>query len=553
VPAKRGARSNTLKRSAIFFDRSRILAPDNNLPVTIVLFRNMKEFRPYSPNEATAAYYTGDNSRDYIVMSGAAEDDRPIAVHEFMHLLVRRGNLTWPIWLNEGVAELYSTLKPHANTVAVGIIPTGRAISLQLEKWMPLERLLNVARDSPEYNTKQHAGAFYAQSWLLTHMLAISDDYRPGFPKFLRMMTEGRSAEGAFSSVYNKPISAVEKDLKDYFRTSSIKVALFPTQLRKIQVGQPGRADPVLAQLHLARVLASVNLVQEASSRLKQLAAANSDRWEVQDALGQIAWRTGAFAEATGALRKAVALKPPAWHVYYDYARLASSDQGEGAAVLAALREVLRLNPTHLEAKLLAGEQMYRMRQYREAIEHYKTIKSVTPALAGCLFIGMAWAHLGTEQLEDARSAALSADKYAREDRDKQDVARILDYLNRRKDATNLAVSAAAVDDTAPVFRRQAPPARDGVSAFEVKRMPNSVRGTLKQVDCDANGARLTVVSAEKTIHLLISDRPQSPSAISQEVPSILPVARRRRPSRLPLSIWTSPMKKPARSGKSGQ
>ncbi|MGH9630146.1 MAG: tetratricopeptide repeat protein, partial [Bryobacteraceae bacterium] len=276
--------------------------------------------------------------------------------------------------------------------------------------------------------------------------------------------------------------------------------------LRKVETGQPGAADPVLVELHLARILASVNHIEESSSRLKQLAAENPDRWEVQDALGQIAWRRGSLEEAKDAMRKAVGLKPPAWNVYYDYARLAFSDEGEGAAVLAALGEVVRLNPTHLEARLLTGEQMYRMKQYREAIDHYKAIKSVTPAFAARLFVGLAWANLGAEQLEDARLAVLSAVKYVRDDRSKQDVDRILDYLNRRREAEKAATAAASLDSTAPSTRRSVAPAPDEVRTIEAKPILSSVRGVLKHVDCDVNSAKLTVASAGKTIQLLISD-----------------------------------------------
>ena len=75
------------------------------------------------------------------------------------------------------------------------------------------------------------------------------------------------------------------------------------------------------------------------------------------------------------------------------------------------LREAVRLNPTHLEAKILTAEQLYRMKQYGDALVQYKAVKSVTPDLAVRLFLGMAWAHLGAEQYAEARLAGLAAHK----------------------------------------------------------------------------------------------------------------------------------------------
>ena len=60
-------------------------------------------------------------------MSGFAEQNKATAVHEYTHLLIRHMELKLPVWLNEGIAEVYSTLRPLAGKVAVGNVPEGRA------------------------------------------------------------------------------------------------------------------------------------------------------------------------------------------------------------------------------------------------------------------------------------------------------------------------------------------------------------------------------------------------------------------------------------------
>ena len=79
-----------------FFTRVRSQDTTNHPPVTIVVFRNLKEFKPYTLNEGAAAYFIGDQSSDFIVMSGFDEEHKATAVHEYMHLLVRHMELKLP-------------------------------------------------------------------------------------------------------------------------------------------------------------------------------------------------------------------------------------------------------------------------------------------------------------------------------------------------------------------------------------------------------------------------------------------------------------------------
>src|SRR5271167_800621 len=62
-----------------FFMRVKSQTVTTRLPVTIVGFRNEKDYKPYSPNEAAAAFYSGDEQRDYIVMGSLAGERTPEA------------------------------------------------------------------------------------------------------------------------------------------------------------------------------------------------------------------------------------------------------------------------------------------------------------------------------------------------------------------------------------------------------------------------------------------------------------------------------------------
>ncbi len=98
--------------------------------VRIVAINSMKEYEPYRLNEVSVAYYLPTAGHDYIVMSHTGAETFPIAVHEYVHLVVRRSKLNFPPWLNEGTAELYSTLRPMGDKILVGSLIPGRHAAL---------------------------------------------------------------------------------------------------------------------------------------------------------------------------------------------------------------------------------------------------------------------------------------------------------------------------------------------------------------------------------------------------------------------------------------
>jgi hypothetical protein len=100
------------------------------VPIYIIAFGSEKEYLPFRPNEFAAAFYHGGAERDYIVLSHSSSETFPVATHEYVHLVVQHAGLNFPPWLNEGTAELYSTLKPLGDKVIVGNLIPGRLQAL---------------------------------------------------------------------------------------------------------------------------------------------------------------------------------------------------------------------------------------------------------------------------------------------------------------------------------------------------------------------------------------------------------------------------------------
>jgi hypothetical protein len=136
-----------------------------------------------------------------------------------------------PIWLNEGLADLYSSLELHGQQAMVGRPLESRVMTLSQQQWMDWNALFAVRYDSPFYNEKDKMSIFYAQSWALTHMLAMSPAYMPGFSSFLLAVANGLSTPEALQKVYGKTVLETGKDVAAYVRQTSLRAALFNVTL----------------------------------------------------------------------------------------------------------------------------------------------------------------------------------------------------------------------------------------------------------------------------------------------------------------------------------
>ena len=111
------------ERTRSFFQQAMQLEESNSKPVRIVLFRSKKEYSPYRPGEVADAYYLSTRDADLIVLVAGSE--LSVAIHEYVHLLVRHSGLRLPLWINEGLADLYSSLRQVGGRVVVGHGPSG--------------------------------------------------------------------------------------------------------------------------------------------------------------------------------------------------------------------------------------------------------------------------------------------------------------------------------------------------------------------------------------------------------------------------------------------
>lgn len=489
-----------------FFQQTLGASDSRKQPVRIVVFGSKKEYEPYRINEFAVAYYLGGAERDYIVLSQAGSETFPVAVHEYAHLVFHHGGPDLPPWLDEGLAELYSTLKPLGKQIVVGNLIPGRMQALVQEKWVPLATILAADRNSPYYNEKAKAGSLYNESWALTHMLALGEDYRPGFRQLLALITSGTKSEEAVVKVYNKPLTRVEKDLQAYLRGDTFHGFAVAVKMEKAGGELAAEDVPPFDQgMMLAELLARPEQQEEAAKKLRALAEAEPTRPETHAALGYAAMRAGKMEEGRAEWKKAIELGERNPKILWDYSRMeAGADRTEAMRVMKML---LEQDATRTDVRLELAWLQLDAQQAKAALITLQPLRKVEPAQAVRLFQVMAYAWHNEGNAVEAVSAAKRFYEVARTPEEKDSAQRLLRALEQRAPSPAAAPAPAVVAsrtvDGPPIIRR--------VETVEapVQKLPPprpAAEGLFVELQCLGAQARVVVQTAAGPKAFLIED-----------------------------------------------
>lgn len=410
-------------------------APD--IPVRIIAFKSDKEYKPYTPNPGAAAYYQRGHRRDYIVMQELGPDFYAGAIHEYTHLFIEHLGLTLPLWLNEGLADVYSSLQPKGKQLMIGAPPPGRLEALRALPPLELRQLLSVNQESPYYTKPEQMAQFYAESWALAHMLSLGKNYKSRFPQFLLSVSEGKGVEERFEEVYHKSLSEVALDLHNYFSQGTITVALFNTHLdRKELEPEVSTPAPFEIDLVLADLLSThPQTAAEARSRLTQLAREMPDNPEVQTSLGYLSWQEGRLDEAKQHFENALREGSKDPQMMFQYAGMLRVSGGPPERILSLLQQAIAIKPDLQDARFTLGMEAVNQGQWAMALSALTPITTVKADRAFAFFYAKAYCDWKLGNASEAHRQGDLARQYAQKPEEKARVTQFLEHLDSSPEA----------------------------------------------------------------------------------------------------------------------
>lgn len=232
--------------------------------VTIVVFDSESQFRPYKPlykgkPKEVAGYFLPAPDEVMIAMTtegrGGDLDPEEVIFHEYVHLLLHVHEARVPLWLNEGLAELYSTFRVEGNKVEFGLAKEGHVAVLNQSAMLPLAKLFAVTHQSPDYNEESRMGIFYAQAWAFTHYLVCGEDRTngPKLARFIERLSGSGEPEESFREAFGRDYKPVEQALRNYLSGGRYYKRTTPALLPQLELKfQPAaEADREFALLNL--------------------------------------------------------------------------------------------------------------------------------------------------------------------------------------------------------------------------------------------------------------------------------------------------------------
>jgi tetratricopeptide (TPR) repeat protein len=346
-------------------------------PIVVIAFPDHASMLPFLPlyqgkPANLAAFFSRGSDQNLIVLalSGSDASSLKVIFHEYTHLLLRRNQPWWPLWLSEGMAEIYAPFEVNGARARIGL-PIDHHLALLAERpLLPLEELFAVTRDSPGYNERQRQGIFYSESWLLTHYLMLGGNpaHKAGFRQLTPLLREGQSPEEAFTNALHTTLPAMQAELRHYLargKFNPLELTL-SAPLETPRTFATRSLTPMEVCYHLGEELLHIGRPDAAEPWFRQalkLAPASPLPYE---GLGLLAARRGEPDQAVRLLRQAALLGPLNFLGHYTYAReqyLLTSHNGAfrpldpkpAAAIRSELQKSLSLMPDFGPAHHLYG------------------------------------------------------------------------------------------------------------------------------------------------------------------------------------------------------
>lgn len=416
-----------------FFAKASPLAQTGPYQIRVVAFQTQQMFRVYAYNQTVNAYFTSNPRQDFIVMQEPNPENYKIAIHEYFHAIVRHSGLRLPVWLNEGWADVYSTLRPVHDGVAVGDLIPYRMTALEKGPWMNIAELLSVTTQSPAYSEGDRVGIFYAESWALVHMLYLSPEYKDHFGEFLRTLHRTGNVEQAFEAAWKKNAVQISQDLQNYTHRKKLYGVVFEAGLGK-SFPEPKVTTASLfdSRLLMTELDDALGRTEQAREEYKQLGEEQPQRPEIPAALGFLALQKRDFEGATELFRKAFALGSQDARMCMQLSTLLRQAKRPTSEILPVLERAAKLRPDVSDLQIMLGLTYVDLRSFREGLSTLTAIPTITPDRVVSVYCAMALASIQLGDVSTARSHMETCKKYARSEPEKRTAEQLSGLIEGR-------------------------------------------------------------------------------------------------------------------------
>jgi tetratricopeptide (TPR) repeat protein len=332
---------------------------EREVPTIVYVFSSNSSFRPFKPRvkdkiqDSVAGYIMERPEAMYIALTEeelGGLSPYEVIFHEYYHFVLDNNFDAPPPWLNEGLAEFYSTFKMDKNGKGFQLgAPISRHFnSFNSRSILPLEKLLNTKYGTPEFSKRNKDNIFYAQSWAFIHFLVLGNEgkRKPQFTKFVNQLNSGMSLEENFRQSFQTDYKNMENEFRAYLGKYLFPVTNYTLQnaLQFESNMQSRSVSEAEVEFLLGRLLWNLGEAESAEKYLQKSIKLSPDFAPAQTLLGYMRLRQRKYDEAERFLTRAIALNSQDYLAYtYNGSLLAQQNKSEEA--IKSFEQAVQLQP----------------------------------------------------------------------------------------------------------------------------------------------------------------------------------------------------------------
>lgn len=259
-------------------------------PLTIVLFRQSKDFAPYriqteSGQAQVAGFFGRMGDWSVIGLSGGGRDTttRPVIYHEAVHWFASANATELPLWFAEGLAEVLSTFRVVDGKGRWGEAIENNVNYLANYGLLPIDDVLRASQDEALHG--QASSKYYPQSWAFVHymMFGNAGAQSAKLGEFLRRQREV-DLDTAFNAAFGKTYEDFTVELRRYLSNGRYSYATveLPDRTDEMIVEPASEASVEFALGRLAVTSDNIELAQAHGDRVIELVPTSPAGYELK-------------------------------------------------------------------------------------------------------------------------------------------------------------------------------------------------------------------------------------------------------------------------------
>lgn len=341
------------------------------LPLRVVLVASEDLFAALRPSATVGGFFQSSADDDWIVVRWGHPDGERALSHELVHAFLEHSGPRRPLWLEEGLAEFYSTAQLDNKGWTIGRPIESHVRLLNQSIWLGEREFFDARPDSALREEGTRIGRFYAQSWAVVHYLLTTPGIREKAPALFTALADGvpfaRASEATLGIRQGLLLEAARR---------SIETARFLTA----RLAAEPIANPASAPAPLSDDAASDLVISLALAAGRPELAAKTARTPTQR--GLLALGKGDVPTAEKWFTEAVTAGTADPAPYFELAMILRENRRDAIRSAALLRAALERNPNHAEAHFLRGLDAAKAGNLEDAIDSYQQAAQILPRQA---------------------------------------------------------------------------------------------------------------------------------------------------------------------------